>query len=102
MVSITPNARDVLCRTDFAKAFWGAEESGLVGSLYYTSQLSEAEVDKIKYYFNYDMIGSPNPIFAIARDENSGIGPQLLEAYLASQGKNVSFGSVEALHSHSR
>ncbi|GAB1316848.1 hypothetical protein MFIFM68171_07058 [Madurella fahalii] len=73
-------------------AFWGAEESGLVGSLYYTSQLSEADADKIKYYFNYDMIGSPNPIFAIASNENSGIGPQLLEDYLLSKEQEVSHG----------
>ncbi|KAK4153787.1 peptidase-like protein [Chaetomidium leptoderma] len=64
-------------------AWWGAEESGLVGSLYYTSQLSENEADKIKYYFNYDMIGSPEP---------DGIGPQLLEEYLVSKGKPVTHG----------
>ncbi|KAJ4286361.1 hypothetical protein N0V88_008067 [Collariella sp. IMI 366227] len=70
-------------------AWWGAEESGLVGSLYYTSHLSPVEVDKIKYYFNYDMIGSPFPIFEIASDKNSGVGPQLLEEYLVSKGKEV-------------
>ena len=69
--------------------WWGAEESGLVGSLYYTSHLSTEEVSKIKYYFNYDMIGSPNPVFEVSIDENSGIGPQLLEDYLVAQGKNV-------------
>lgn len=80
-------------------AWWGAEESGLVGSLYYTSQLSAADVKKIKYYFNYDMIGSINPIFAISTDENSGIGPQLLEEYLVSKGKNVTFGySLQIAH----
>ncbi|KAK4184574.1 putative aminopeptidase [Podospora australis] len=73
-------------------AWWGAEESGLVGSLYYTSQLSEAEANKIKYYFNYDMIGSINPIFEIESYENSGIGPQLLEDYLVSKGKTVEHG----------
>lgn len=73
-------------------AWWGAEESGLVGSLYYTSHLSEAEADKIKYYFNYDMIGSPQPEFDIASNNNSGIGPQLLEEYLVTKGKNVSHG----------
>lgn len=38
------------------------------------------------------MIGSPNPIFAIASNENSGIGPQLLEEYLLSKEKEVSHG----------
>jgi len=77
-------------------AWWGAEESGLVGSLYYTSHLSEAEADKIKYYFNYDMIGSPQPEFDIASNNNSGIGPQLLEEYLVTKGKNVSHGYVQS------
>ncbi|KAK4664628.1 uncharacterized protein QC763_512440 [Podospora pseudopauciseta] len=76
-------------------AWWGAEESGLVGSLYYTSQLSSAEADKIKYYFNYDMIGSIEPIYAVGSDENSGVGPQLLEEYLVAQGKTVERGGFE-------
>ncbi|KAL2161087.1 hypothetical protein VTH06DRAFT_8800 [Thermothelomyces fergusii] len=73
-------------------AWWAAEESGLVGSLYYTSHLTEEEADRIKYYFNYDMIGSPHPDFQIASDDNSGIGPQLLEEYLVEQGKEVVHG----------
>jgi Zn-dependent M28 family amino/carboxypeptidase len=76
-------------------AWWGAEESGLVGSLYYTSHLSEDEADKIKYYFNYDMIGSPQPDFSIASNNNSGIGPQLVEEYLVSQGVKVRHGLVQ-------
>jgi Zn-dependent M28 family amino/carboxypeptidase len=64
----------------------------LVGSLYYTQHLSESEADKIKYYFNYDMIGSPEPIYAISVDENSGIGPQLLGDYLTSKGVEIEFG----------
>lgn len=73
-------------------AWWGAEESGLVGSLYYTRNLPTEEVNKIKYYFNYDMIGSPFPVFAIYQNENSG-GPadDLLE-YLTAQGKDAYFG----------
>ncbi|KAK4119804.1 peptidase-like protein [Parathielavia appendiculata] len=76
-------------------AWWGAEESGLVGSLYYTSHLSEAEADKIKYYFNYDMIGSPQPDFSIASNNNSGIGPELFEEYLVSQGVQVRHGGFD-------
>ncbi|TQV90945.1 peptidase-like protein [Cordyceps javanica] len=52
-------------------AWWGAEELGLVGSLYYTSRLSEAEKDKIKFYFNYDMIASPEPKFVVYADNDS-------------------------------
>jgi len=75
-------------------AWWAAEESGLVGSLYYTSHLTEAEADRIKYYFNYDMIGSPQPEYGIASNDNSGVGPDLLEEYLVAQGKEVVHGYV--------
>ena len=71
--------------------WWGAEESGLVGSLYYTRHLSTEDADKIKYYFNYDMIGSPEPIFSISETENAGIGSKLLEDYLTVNGKQVTY-----------
>jgi Zn-dependent M28 family amino/carboxypeptidase len=41
-------------------AFWGAEELGLLGSDYYVSTLSPTELNKIKMYLNYDVIGSLN------------------------------------------
>ena len=40
-------------------AWWGAEESGLLGSEYYVEQLTEDEVDDIALYLNFDMIASP-------------------------------------------
>jgi carboxypeptidase Q len=40
--------------------FWTAEEFGLLGSEYYTSHLSERELEKIRLYLNFDMIASPN------------------------------------------
>jgi Zn-dependent M28 family amino/carboxypeptidase len=43
-------------------AWWGGEESGLVGSTAYVAGLSAAEIDRIAMYMNYDMIGSPNYI----------------------------------------
>jgi Zn-dependent M28 family amino/carboxypeptidase len=68
-------------------AWWGAEESGLIGSLYYTSQLSEAEADKIKYYFNYDMIASIQPFYGIYSDtEAHQVGGQLLVDYISEKG----------------
>jgi len=75
-------------------AWWGAEESGLIGSLYYTSQLSEEEADKIKFYFNYDMIGSPNPIWAVYKGDNPGDAPgaQILYDYLVAEGKPAYYG----------
>jgi Zn-dependent M28 family amino/carboxypeptidase len=44
-------------------AWWGAEESGLVGSTNYVNSLSQAEQDKIALYMNFDMVGSPNYVF---------------------------------------
>jgi aminopeptidase Y len=75
-------------------AWWGAEESGLIGSLYYTEQLSEEEADKIRFYFNYDMIGSPFPDFAVYQGENPGdaVGAQALYDYLVAAGKPAYFG----------
>jgi hypothetical protein len=73
-------------------AWWGAEESGLIGSLYYTSKLTEAEADKIKYYFNYDMIGSPAPYYHVYQTDNSGVGAEVLLDYVGSQGKPAEYG----------
>jgi Zn-dependent M28 family amino/carboxypeptidase len=59
-------------------AWWGAEESGLVGSTYYINNLSQADRDKIALYLNFDMIGSPNHVFFIYDGDDSdavGAGP---------------------------
>jgi aminopeptidase Y len=59
-------------------AWWGAEESGLVGSTFYVNGLSEAEIAKIALYLNFDMVGSPNHVFFIYDGDNSdgdGAGP---------------------------
>ena len=59
-------------------AFWGAEESGLVGSTFYVNSLSEAQRAKISLYLNFDMIGSPNHVFFIYDGDDSdfvGAGP---------------------------
>ncbi|KAK3994303.1 leucine aminopeptidase 2 [Cladorrhinum sp. PSN332] len=38
-------------------AWWGAEENGLLGSRFYTRNLSVQEADKILAYLNFDMVG---------------------------------------------
>ena len=53
-------------------AWWGAEESGLIGSTAYVNGLSQAERDRIALYLNYDMIGSPNYIFMVYDGDESG------------------------------
>jgi Zn-dependent M28 family amino/carboxypeptidase len=59
-------------------AWWGAEESSLVGSTYYVNNLSADELAKITLYLNFDMIGSPNHVFFIYDGDDSdavGAGP---------------------------
>jgi Zn-dependent M28 family amino/carboxypeptidase len=53
-------------------AWWGAEESGLLGSTFYVNQLSDEQADDIALYLNFDMIASPNYTFGIYDGDNSG------------------------------
>jgi Zn-dependent M28 family amino/carboxypeptidase len=53
-------------------AWWGAEESGLIGSTAYVNGLSQEERDRIALYLNFDMIGSPNYIFMVYDSDESG------------------------------
>ena len=53
-------------------AWWGAEESGLIGSTEYVNGLSQAELDRIALYLNFDMVGSPNYIFMVYDSDESG------------------------------
>jgi Zn-dependent M28 family amino/carboxypeptidase len=41
-------------------AWWGAEESGLIGSTFYVNTLPEDQLANIALYMNYDMVASPN------------------------------------------
>ena len=41
-------------------AFWGAEESGLVGATRYVAAISDEEFAKIAANLNFDMLASPN------------------------------------------
>jgi Zn-dependent M28 family amino/carboxypeptidase len=56
-------------------AWWGAEESGLVGSTHYVNDLVTNDpegLDAIATYLNFDMIGSPNYIIGVYdADESS-------------------------------
>ncbi|GAA2820032.1 M28 family metallopeptidase [Saccharopolyspora taberi] len=55
--------------------FWGAEESGLVGSTKYVQSLSFEQQLDIALYLNFDMIGSPNAgYFAYDGDNSDGVG----------------------------
>lgn len=79
-------------------AWWGAEESGLLGSTAYVAGLSAEDKAKIALYLNFDMVGSPNHVFFIYDGDDSdrvGAGPgpsgsadieQVFEGFFASRG----------------
>jgi Zn-dependent M28 family amino/carboxypeptidase len=54
--------------------WWGGEEEGLIGSLYYANNLSQREVDKIDGVLNYDMLASPNFVRMIYDGDGSDGG----------------------------
>jgi Zn-dependent M28 family amino/carboxypeptidase len=59
-------------------AWWGGEESGLVGSTAYVNDLNQQQRDDIALYLNFDMIGSPNFVYFIYDGDDSdavGAGP---------------------------
>jgi aminopeptidase Y len=87
-------------------AWWGAEESGLVGSTFYVDDLVDQfragtsdEIFNIAMYLNFDMIGSPNYVFKIYDGDDSdatGAGPgpagsaeieQFFEAFYEAKGE---------------
>ncbi|KJZ72835.1 hypothetical protein HIM_07779 [Hirsutella minnesotensis 3608] len=78
-------------------AWWGAEELGLVGSNYYASQLGEADADRIRFYFNYDMIGSPSPNWTVyANTDADRFGARHLYGVMSQSYSNVSMSKFAA------
>jgi Zn-dependent M28 family amino/carboxypeptidase len=77
-------------------AFWGAEESGLIGSTYYVSQLSKEEIKQHALNLNFDMVGSPNFVRFVYDGDGDAfgqVGPEgsahiehVFNDYFASQG----------------
>jgi len=75
LLEIAKQMRKVNPRNKIRFAWWGAEESNLVGSTYYVNNLIQAEKDKIALYLNFDMVGSPNHVFFIYDgDDSDGVG----------------------------
>lgn len=56
-------------------AFWGAEESGLLGSHHYVDSLSPDELDGIYANLNFDMLGSPNYVRFVYDGDGSDSEP---------------------------
>jgi Zn-dependent M28 family amino/carboxypeptidase len=57
-----------------AFAFWGAEESGLIGSTYFVDNLSAADKADIMANLNFDMLASPNFARLVYDGDGSSFG----------------------------
>jgi Zn-dependent M28 family amino/carboxypeptidase len=98
LLEVAENLARVKPQNTLRFAWWAAEESSLVGSTYYVTNLPLAERNKIALYLNFDMIGSPNYVLFIYDGDNSdGVGApagppgsaqieKTFEAYFTSQG----------------
>ncbi|ALE93470.1 aminopeptidase [Arthrobacter alpinus] len=79
-------------------AFWGAEETGLLGSTHYVNSLSDGQLSTIYANLNFDMLGSPNYVRFVydgdgSADPNGLAGPpgsaqieSVFNDYFAAQG----------------
>ena len=76
LLELAVQMRKVRPKNKLRFAWWGAEESGLVGSTYYVSELPAEEKAKIKAYLNFDMIASPNFAYFIYDGDGSDFGLQ--------------------------
>ncbi|KAM0430394.1 hypothetical protein ACHAPT_005740 [Fusarium lateritium] len=77
-------------------AFWSVEESGMIGSFHYASSLSKEEASKIRFYFNYDMIASPQPYYIVYADSDAHkAGARFLFDYLSDRGYPAEYTQVE-------
>lgn len=73
--------RDIGQRNKLRFAFWGAEELGLLGSIHYVNTLSERQRARIKYYLNFDVLGSINGFpFVYTPQEGDQTPPDSAEA----------------------
>ena len=55
-------------------AFWGAEESGLLGAEHYVANLTQRQQAKIMLNLNFDMVGSPNFVRFVYDGDGSATG----------------------------
>lgn len=85
-------------RNKIRLAWWGAEENGLVGSRYYTSQINNtAEADNLLLYLNFDMVSrgyygvfdGDGSTHGLAGAPGSDVIEKLFVDHLTSKGINV-------------
>jgi Zn-dependent M28 family amino/carboxypeptidase len=68
-------AQDREARNKLRFMWFGAEESGLIGSDFYVDSLTAAERDQIEMMLNFDMVGSPNMVRFVYDGDNSAFPP---------------------------
>jgi Zn-dependent M28 family amino/carboxypeptidase len=96
ILEVALQMRKVKPRNKVRFAWWGAEESVLIGSTFYVDSLTQAERDSIALYLNFDMVGSPNFVrfvydgdgseFGLAGPPGSDVIEALFEDFYASRG----------------
>ena len=98
ILEIAEQMSGVTTRNRIRFLWFGAEESGLLGSTHYVETLAPEERDRIKGMLNFDMIGSPNFVRFVYDGDNStgegAVGPAgsdqieaMFLSYFASQGQ---------------
>ncbi len=70
-------------------AWWGAEESGLIGSQFYVDSLSKQEQKDIAVNLNFDMIASPNYVRFVYDGSSGSTGSGAVENVFASYFNSV-------------
>ncbi|KAF3930505.1 hypothetical protein ABW19_dt0200983 [Dactylella cylindrospora] len=78
-------------------AWWGAEENGLVGSRYYTSNISPKDADNLLLYLNFDMVSKgyfgvfdgDGSTHGLAGAPGSDVIEKLFVDHLTAKGINV-------------
>ena len=95
-IALQMDALNINPRNKVRFIWFGAEESGLLGSEYYVSQLSTRQIKNIAAMLNFDMIGSPNFVrfvydgdgnaTGIAGPNGSDVVEDVFLDYFASQG----------------
>uniref|UniRef100_A0A0W0GEW1 Peptide hydrolase n=1 Tax=Moniliophthora roreri TaxID=221103 RepID=A0A0W0GEW1_MONRR len=72
-------------------SWWGAEENGLLGSIFHTSNLTSSEVDNILLYLNFDMVGrgvfdGDGSTYGRVAPPGSDVIEKLFEDFFAARG----------------
>ncbi|KJZ76502.1 hypothetical protein HIM_04231 [Hirsutella minnesotensis 3608] len=70
-------------RSRIRYAWWGAEELGMIGSTFYANNLTQEEAEQIRFYYNFDMIGSRKAEWTVyASNEADKFGAKYLYEFL--------------------